>query len=299
MKTISLITLLLISIITNAQQTGRVDYPYLGLSFTIPPGWQGQETESGFLMGSHTEPGVILILPSDVNSLEILESNAHAGISDENGTHLQLSGNLDRTGSNGVGGTFEGMLEWQSAKAYIIGMINTFGDGVTIMVATSKEAYASIHSQLAKQIAASIQFSEPVIPPVAKQWGEALKGTRLKYMHSSYSNDGSYGDSGYTMGSSSSSEETIHLCAEGYFKYSSSNSMSFDTGGGFGSSSGNGKGAGEWKVVGNASGQAVLQLNFSNGEVYEYVITQDGEKTMLNGSRYFKTSSGEYAPDCY
>ena len=299
MKTAASLTFLLISISLFAQQTGKVDYPYLGLSFMIPSGWQGQETDSGFLMGSNTEPGVILMIPSNVKSLDILESNAHAGISDENGTHLQLIGNLDRIGSNAVGGTFEGFLEWQSAKAYIIGMINAFGDGVTIMCATSKEAFSSNHSQLAKQIAKSIKFSEPVIPPVAKQWGEALKGTRLKYMHSSYSNDGSYGDSGYTMGSSSSSEETIHLCAEGFFKYSSSNSMSFDTGGGFGSSNGSGNGAGEWKVVGNASGQAVLQLNFNNGEVYEYVITQEGDKTFLNGSGYFKTSSGQYAPDCH
>ncbi|MEO0340546.1 MAG: hypothetical protein AAF242_15215, partial [Bacteroidota bacterium] len=59
-----------------------------------------------------------------------------------------------------------------------------------------------------------------------------------------------------------------------------------------------GNGSGEWKVVGNFQGQAVLQLNFYSGEVYEYTLSMDDKKTLLNGKRYFRTWNGENAPNC-
>ena len=50
----------------------------------------------------------------------------------------------------------------------------------------------------------------------------------------------------------------------------------------------------------NAQRQDVLQLNFYNGEVYEYIVTTDeDDKTFLNGDRYFRVYEGDYGPDCY
>lgn len=117
----------------------------------------------------------------------------------------------------------------------------------------------------------------------------------------SYSSSGPSYD-GYSTGGGYSSETQIHLCAQGYFKFKSSSSVSIATGGAFGSSSGNKKGDGSWEITGNAQGQAVLKLNFNNGQVHEYILTYEDNKTFLNGERYFFTygnDNPEYRPDYF
>lgn len=270
-----------------AQKTGKVDYPSLGLSFTIPNGWIGQENQGVFFMGSNTTAGLILLTSNASNTLEAMETEARQGLADGNGTKLLLEGSIEKIGSNGIGAEFAGTLEGQAAKAYIIGVVSPNGNGLTIIAATTAEAYNGDYKKLALQVAQSLQFYQPVIPPVVQQWSDLLKGSRLTYLSSYTSNTGSYG--GYTTGGGYSSKEEIDLCAQGYFQHSSNSSMSMDTGGAFGSSSNKGQGTGTWKVVANAQGQPVLQLQFNDGKISEYVLSTDGDKTFLNGYRYFRT----------
>ncbi len=77
--------------------------------------------------------------------------------------------------------------------------------------------------------------------------------------------------------------------------------MSFDTGGGFGSANEKKSGSGTWNVVGNEQGEPVLRLSFYDGEIWEYVITENDGKTLLNGTRYFRTygtSGQDDGPNC-
>ena len=199
-----------------------------------------------------------------------------------------LGNSFESVGQNGIGTEFEGTLEYQPAKAYVIGGVNPHGSGVTIVSATLKDKYSSQHKQTALAVAKTLQFKKANIGPLADQWKERISGTRLTYM-SSYSPGG--GTGGY------SNESVIDLCPQSYFNYSTINHMSIDVG----STAYNNRiraGAGQWKIAGNHSGQAVLQLNFSSSEVYEYVLSRDGDKTFLNGDRYFRTRTGENAPNC-
>ena len=87
-----------------AQKTGVVEYKELGLAFSIPQGRVGQETDEGFLMGHHTEPGFILLLPHEYSSLETLRQEAAKGIKDE-GVSLQMTfqnGQVKNYNINGV-----------------------------------------------------------------------------------------------------------------------------------------------------------------------------------------------------
>ena len=59
-----------------AQQTGKVDYPYLGISFTIPEDWLGQEQQGFYLMGSNTTPGYLMISTHEATSLDQLRELA-------------------------------------------------------------------------------------------------------------------------------------------------------------------------------------------------------------------------------
>lgn len=268
-----------------AQKTGTVEYKELGLAFSIPQGWIGQETDEGFLMAHHTEPGFILLLPHEYSSLETLRQEAAEGIEEE-GISLHLSGKLDIIGNNGVGGTFTGTLQGQKAKAYIAGLINPHGQGLSIMAAVDSAKYADKYKQLALSVAKSVRFSTPEAPAAVQQWKTDLKNKRLYYIYASSSRTG-----GYT---GMSETEEMWLCAAGYFQYKSSSHNSFDSGGAFGHSSGKENGAGTWNVVLNNNGGPMLQLTFQNGQVKNYDINgvQKG-KLILGGYKYFYSNAGD------
>lgn len=272
-----------------AQKTGKMEYKELGISFNIPDGWMGQEGDGVFLMAHNSIPGFMIITTNETKSVEGLKQEAQVGLVEANGTNLQLSSsNFDNIGSNGIGAEFTGTLEYQPAKAYVAGLVNPYGSGVTIISATLQDKYTPAHKAAAIKLANSVQFKKADIGPLAGQWKERISGTRLTYMNSYNSG---YGSGGY------SDETIIDLCPQGYFNYSSNSHMSVDVGSTAYSNSRKG-GAGEWKVVGNHSGQAVLQLTFYSGEVYEYVLTNDDDKTFLNGKRYYRTWTGDNAPNC-
>ncbi len=274
------------NIIGKAQKAGEVDYPYLGIKFTIPDGWKGAETEGGFLMGSDTKPGLIVMLPHDVKDLNGLRQEAEAGLQGE-GISLSKSSEFESVGKEGIGAEFEGLIQGEQAKAYVAGIINPFGSGVTIMAASTTSSYNNDYKELAKRIAMSLKFSQPVEPPVTQEWRNTLMGAKLTYLNSSYSSGASY--DGYSTYSGYSSRHEITLCPNGYFSDYSSNSMSVDTGGAFAGGGGNDSGQGKWSVVANADGNPVLKLEFNNGEVSSYKLSYEEGKTYLSGSRYFRT----------
>lgn len=270
-----------------SQKTGEVDYPYLGIKFTIPPDWKGAESGDGFLIVSDTQPGLIFLVAHEVNDLDILKQEAEAGIQEE-GVVLQKSSGFEEVGKGGVGAEFDGIIQGQQAKAYVVGVINPFGYGVSIIAATTKGMYTDAYKKLAQQIAMSIQFSEPIEAPVTQEWREALKGAKLTYMNSNYSSGGvSVG--GYSTYSSYSSHTEITLCPNGNFSYFSSNSFSVDTGGAFAGSAGDKDGQGSWEVTNNGTGEPVLNLLFNNGKTHSYQLSYKDKKTYLNDTRYFRT----------
>lgn len=264
-----------------------MDYPYLGIRFTIPAGWTGAESGEGYVMGSDTMSGLIFLMPHDVDDVEILKQEAEAGLNEE-GVSLQKSGTFDQIGQGGIGAEFEGYIQGQAAKAYVAAVINPFGHGVSVVSATTREIYNEDYKNLAQKVAMSIKFSEPVEPPVTQEWREALKGAKLTYMNSNYSSGGvSVG--GYSTYSSYSSHTEIVLCTSGRFTYYSSSSFSVDTGGAFAGNAGDKNGNGNWEVTNNGAGEPLLKLHFNNGNIHSYKLTYEDEKTFLNDSRYFRT----------
>ncbi len=70
-----------------SQQTGKIEYKQLGISFEIPEGWVGQETNGLFVMASHQTPGIILLMAQEFNAMEQMQQQAQLGYHDANGTH--------------------------------------------------------------------------------------------------------------------------------------------------------------------------------------------------------------------
>lgn len=278
------------------QATGKVDYKHLGLSFTIPSGWLGQEAEMGYMMGSNSVPGLIMILPHDQPySLEQIKAQAQSGLNEGNGTNLQLASAVTELGKGTVGGEFSGTLEWQPAKAYIVGMHNPHGLGITIIAITTSDKYNNQYPGYAKAVMNSVQFRQPESKEDIGEWKEWMKNVKLTYMES-YSSV-SPGVDGMTGGGYSLSKE-IDLCGAGYFNYygSSNFSTGSDNSSAYGNS--NNKGNGTWDIRVGPDGNPLLVLNFNDGETSSFTLTYQDKKLYLDGTRYFRTTQGEYAPSC-
>lgn len=282
---------------TISSSKGTIRNDDWGISLVPPPGWQAKFTGEGYLMASPEEKGLFLILPHEAGSLEEIRQEAQKGLSDEYGTRLSLSGQLQPFGKNGLAGEFIGKLQGQNAKAYAIGLLSPFGVGATILRVMKPDDFGTAQIELVRNFAQKIEFYKPPVSPIAQQWKENLSGCKLSYF-SRYSS-GSSG--GYT------SETAIDLCPQGFFRYGVEdetvwNAVPGTLTGGY--SMQYGKGSGKWQVVSRGQ-QAVLILNFYNGKVYEYILsTNEKNQTFLNNKRYLRTCNPndqvvEARPNCW
>ena len=282
------------SSVANAQLTGLINYEKLGISFEIPNGWKGQEGDGALMLGSDIIPGLVLITTHSY-SIEELKLEAQKGIIEANGTTLKLSSPLSALSDNAIGATFTGTLEYQAAKAYILGVANPYDSpGITIMAVTLNTLYSTEHEQVCKEIYKSLSLKKIDRSEALDEWKEYLSDVRLTYMDSHYSSGYSDGDisAGY------SSKTKIDLCAAGYFNFNSNSSTSFSGDGVSGYGGDKDRGDGRWKVSIRSSGDPVLILNFQNGEQYTYKLDYSENKLYLDEDRYFRTTQGEYAPNC-
>lgn len=256
-----------------AQTGNRINFKSHGISFVIPTGWIGQETGSGYVLTSKTIPGFMLVATNTNSDINTMISEAQNGISDGNGNYLQLTYDIEKLSNIAIGGEYQGVMEGQPAKTYIIGIANTVGSGISIMAATTPEYYSDKYKQLCINIANSVELDQPIQSKKASKMEKLFGGARLSY---------------YNTGDGYSTKIIIDLCEQGYFHHSSYDSMSANVGGvsaGFG---GDKSGAGTWSIIENTNEKPILQLKFHNGKLYEYYITFNGKETYLDNRRYFR-----------
>ncbi|MBN1350227.1 hypothetical protein JXJ21_12505 [candidate division KSB1 bacterium] len=275
----------------------EVGDPYFGFKFVPPSGWIAQKTDAGYVLGSNSEQGIILIIPHHYQNLDAMKSAAEEGLADENGTQLQMKGSAQQFGDSGIEVNFEGLVQWQQAKAHAIGMLSPSGGGVTIIVATESARFGQIYENYARSIAKSVKFFKPETPSAVNEWRQKLNNSRLTYLWSYYSGGGT--DGSYVGGSQ---KTVIDLCAKGNFRFFDDSQVAADGGGASGYSGGSSNGDGTWEI--SSQGQSpLLRLKFHNGKVFEYVLTIQDGKTYLNDKRFFRTYSdddnAEYRPQCW
>jgi hypothetical protein len=261
-----------------------VDDPQLGVRFTVPAGWTGREVEAGVVLGSPTVPGLVLLRPHEHRSLAALQAEAQAGLTDGAGTALHLHGSVEPLGAHALGAEFRGHLDGVPATAYVVGLLNPHGAGLTVLAATQPDKYTPQHKEMALAVARSVEFYRPQAPSFLQAWRDALADRRLARYASSYSS----GSGGH---SSHQASQQFHLCAAGHFVYGARESGSFDTPGAFGSTRSADAGHGRWQVIANNDGSPWLQLTYRNGAVENYKLELRGSSTYLNGARYFRAAS--------
>ena len=288
--------------LSSAQNGNQVDYPQIGLSFKTPTGWVGQESNGVYVMGHNSIAGIIFIIPHTTSmTLNEMVTESTNGIKFDEGTAFSPVGNITTFDAHSMGGPFNGTFEYNAAKAYIIGMANPKGNGITIIAVTSSEAYNNeTYKSLAFQVKSSVVFSKAqagtttnnaAATGTLKDWNYQLADTKLTFMESYYSG-GDVGG-GYNM------KEEIHICKAGYFRYFDQSFVSAGNDNSSVYSGGNSKGDGTWKII-DRSGTFVLVLSFSDGSSKEFELAWgEDSKLFLNGYRFYRTWEGDYAPDCF
>lgn len=269
----------------------EVGDPYFGFNFIPASGWIAQKTDAGYVLGSNSEKGIILIIPHQYHNLDAMKSAAAEGLADENGTQLQMKGSTKQFGANGIEVSFEGLVQWQQAKAHAIGLLSPFGGGVTIIVAAESASFGPIYENHARSIANSVKFFKPETPSAVNEWKQKLNNSRLTYLWSYYSGGGM--DGSYVGGSQ---KTVIDLCANGNFRYFDDSQMGVDGGGASGYSGGSSNSDGTWEIS-NQGQNALLRLKFHDGRVFEYMLSMQEGKTYLNDKRFFKTYSDDQNAD--
>ncbi len=262
---------------------GELHDPGWGIRFTVPEGWTGHRVDGGFLLGSNTLRGFILVTPLDATTLDDVRAEAQQGLTDDAGTHLMLSTSLESFTENGLAGNFSGTVGGHPAKARIVGVLSPHGAGATVMGAAEEASYTSQHVQAVEAVAHSIRFSVPEGTPLAAQWHTRFAGMRLTYMESYYSNGGG-GYGGY------SDKKVFELCPDGTFVGQENFNLSIDTGGASGSARNNpGPMRGRWQVK-DQGGQALLEMTYPNGSVTRFRLEHQDGTTHLDGQRWYVTN---------
>jgi hypothetical protein len=252
----------------------RVTDEQLGFSFVPPAGWKVQKQPQGYLLGSDTLKGFILVTPHNFSSLEQIRAEASQGLVDaQSGIQLMPAGGFQPVGANGLAGEFSGMFQGQMAKAYSIALLSPQGGGVTVLAAVTADGYTAEYPRAVQSIAASVQFA-----PAQAGGGGLMQWIAGKYW--SYSSSGGY-----------SSERTVHLCPDGrYFDSAeSSASGSFDgraSGSDWGTAS-QSQGVARWKIRGSQQ-QGVITILYPDGTSQEVAYQATGEQGvfMIEGRKY-------------
>lgn len=257
-----------------------VSFQELGLSFELPEGWNGQIQEEYYLVGHETMPGLMIIFQNSAANTKELKASAQQGIYDE-GVQLKPSSGFELKGSNKIEGFYEGIFDGAQVKCFGVGIINSKGSGITILMITTKDQFTDRHISEAKKLASSVVFSEASDSEQTVAWKDDLVGRQLRYIDTNTSSD-------YDGGMSGTSDDIIiKLYADGNFYYYSNSSASFSAQSGFGYTDATKSNEGNFTIY-SIGVDSYLELTFLDGKIYEYTLTKSGEgETYLNGERYF------------
>ena len=273
--------------------TGPIDYPQLGISFTVPGDWMANESEGMIYFGSEKVAGLILMSIHELRSMNELKTSLDAGFYGD-GIELLPSGEAKILGDEVITRELAGKIEGEAAEGCGIGMLNPHGNGLSIVALSLEKSDPAPVRSAAMALMESVRFRKvEYTGPSIEHWRRHLTNTRLTRIESHASPGATEG----TIGGGYSSEVRIDLCAEG-FTLNGSSLVSAGSSEISGNSGGSTSSAGKWDVVAAPNGSPLLQLDHTNGERSEFRLDEQDGKVYLNGERWFRTVTGDHAPDC-
>jgi hypothetical protein len=257
--------------------TELVDDKINGYSFTLPEGWVYQKADGQILLGSHTIAGLISVSPHQAGSMQELLRLMSLGIQEE-GVYLNPGGKSRQIDQAMASGYYEGIVQGEQAKGYLIGLLSPHGGGIFVLALSTPAKLGNDIIATAEYVASNTRFtrretgSADLVAHFAGQWAWT-NGYRTQWM--TFFPDGSYSDQ-------------------------SEASYSGDLTDGSGNITGNWGVAGEdsnrgrWTIQGNIDSGVIIVINPDGSQNrYEYrVFVERGEKYyreyLFNGYHYRK-----------
>jgi len=283
--------------IAQAQLTGTVDAPALGLAFVIPAGWSGMEQDGTWGLVKEDVAGTVFISTHEHHDLATLEQDMTAVPTDDPPNRIQQVGPVRHPFPNAIELDFRGTMEWQPVWIGAVGMISDAGGPGLSIVALGQGTEPNLPLlEAAMSVIESVRFTPPVTPPVVEQWRTHLSGTRLTYVNrygSPSSTDGGIGGGTTTF-------LTIDLCPQGDYVKTEASDLTISGEDASVARADGREERGTWSVEVSGADNARLVLRSADGRLRSYTLEDQGGATMLEGERWFRTtaSDGTYAPAC-
>ncbi len=243
-----------------------------GVGFDVPPSWKVANRESALLMGSDSEPGMIVIRLVRGTNEAALQEDYGEGLAEEGLRLMPMSRAQPFAAGQyrGLAGELAGVSSDNAqVRARVVAVMNPFGDAAVFLGITTAEKYGQLKPRV-DAIAASVRFSRPRAPA-----GNLAIAGQYYFFYSS-----SVG--GYSR------ENTLNLCGNGMFNRGGETSASQPGQWGLASQGGS---AGRWSATGDGS-QGVVTLNFSNGRVSQIRYQRSGADMIFDGQKYARFGDG-------
>lgn len=259
----------------------RVESTADGVSFVVPQGWFGgvPPQSSAFVIGSNTIAGMGLVIMRQSAGWEDVQ--AYLNQPQDLGDGVVL---VPVTQGRMTDGRYEIELGNQLYRGLAVGMVGDTGNAAVIFFG-GPAAESHRYLEFARATAASVEFTSPRQTAEQQQWQSLLAGMMLRRMSSYYSGglDGAY--------AGGSSSETLHLCSDGSYAYSSSSTIAADAGGGTSGYAGDtGISRGTWSIE-SMGAQTVLTLRSESGEFSQHSMQYSDGSTYLDGERVYRVQS--------
>jgi hypothetical protein len=265
---------------TAGGRTWRSEYE--GWSIEIPQGWKSAPKESGLVLGSDSEAGMILVFPEAVTDQAALERGL--------GEILAATGTFPAApalqpvalpGGKGLWTEVRGTAKDGTAlQIRAVGVVGAGGTVGVLGITTPDEARFKNLRQRVDAVARSVRFFAPTVSPAR----QLLVGEWWSYTSSS----GLTGSGG--------TEKTLAFCPDGSFFSSSESSYSGGAGtSGAWGTAGSQRGSARWNAVGDRTGGRVT-LTYPDGRsgVITYRPEGRGDGMLFDGRLYGRTGERKY-----
>ncbi len=242
----------------------------LGVSFTLPDGWVGAMQDSYFVIGSNTEPGLIILGADRMTDAEVTSFLSNQ--QDLGGGFFLVPTTMPRREGNAVSVDCLVTNGVQTLHGEVRAVLGAHGIGIAI-IAVAPDA-ASV-KRTAAAIEQSIMLAKPMLPEPGElkgPWAEQLAGVRIVRF---------YHGSGY------SEKEYYNLCPDGSFY------RVFEAGGvtpNVASGAFLDENGGKWSVSGPLS-NGRIDLHYHNGNTEALRIALQNDGLIVNGNRWLRDTA--------
>ena len=157
---ILVVFLLLASSMCFAQEgVNEVNYEEIGLKYTIPQGWTGQNFESGVFFTSDVESAMIVVSLVKAEKFAGMKEEMAQPYTQENMELLPV-GELIHYGAHGAFMDYEGVFQGNESKACIGSIYKPGNYGITIFATATAEEWTEEIRNSALLIIESVEFSD-------------------------------------------------------------------------------------------------------------------------------------------